>query len=88
MVYIACGSARPASKIAGDYPYLDNNPERVIVTGGSQEALYLALLSLVDEGDEVLLPNPGFVAYPTIVKMAGVAWHITKCLRRKSSCLM
>ena len=58
-------------KIAGDYPYLDNNPERVIVTAGSQEALYLALLSLVDEGDEVLLPNPGFVAYPTIVKMAG-----------------
>jgi aspartate/methionine/tyrosine aminotransferase len=58
-------------KIAGEYPYLENNPERVIVTAGSQEALYLALLSLVDEGDEVLLPNPGFVAYPTIVKMAG-----------------
>jgi len=32
--------------------------------------LYLALLTLVDEGDEVLLPNPGFVAYPTIVRMA------------------
>jgi aspartate/methionine/tyrosine aminotransferase len=35
--------------------------------------LYLALLTLVDEGDEVLLPNPGFVAYPTIVRMAGGA---------------
>jgi aspartate aminotransferase len=58
-------------KIAADYPHLEQNPERVIVTAGSQEALYLALLSLVDEGDEVLLPNPGFVAYPTIVKMAG-----------------
>jgi aspartate aminotransferase len=58
-------------KIAADYPYLDGNPERVIVTAGSQEALYLALLSIVDDGDEVLLPNPGFVAYPTIVKMAG-----------------
>jgi aspartate/methionine/tyrosine aminotransferase len=33
--------------------------------------LYLALMTLVDEGDEVLLPNPGFVAYPTIVRMAG-----------------
>ena len=43
----------------------------MIITAGSQEALYLALLALVDEGDEVLLPNPGFVAYPTIVKMAG-----------------
>lgn len=58
-------------KIAADYPHLEQNPDRVIVTAGSQEALYLALLTLIDEGDEVLLPNPGFVAYPTIVKMAG-----------------
>ena len=58
-------------KIAADYSHLEQNPERVIVTAGSQEALYLALMVLVDEGDEVLLPNPGFVAYPTIVKMAG-----------------
>jgi aspartate/methionine/tyrosine aminotransferase len=33
--------------------------------------LYLALLTIVDAGDEVLLPDPGFVAYPTIVRMAG-----------------
>ena len=58
-------------KVAGDYAYLEQRPERVIITAGSQEALYLALLALVDEGDEVLLPNPGFVAYPTIVRMAG-----------------
>jgi len=58
-------------KIASDYAYLESKPERVIVTAGSQEALYLALLTLVDDGDEVLLPNPGFVAYPTIVRMAG-----------------
>ena len=58
-------------KIAGSYPYLNDNIEKVLVTAGSQEALYLALLSLVDDGDEVLLPNPGFVAYPTIVQMAG-----------------
>ncbi|HET9711188.1 MAG TPA: aminotransferase class I/II-fold pyridoxal phosphate-dependent enzyme [Pyrinomonadaceae bacterium] len=58
-------------KVAADYPYLEGKPERVVITAGSQEALYLALLALVDEGDEVLLPNPGFVAYPTIVRMAG-----------------
>jgi aspartate aminotransferase len=57
--------------VAGDYSYLDDDPNRVIITAGSQEALYLALLTLVDDGDEVLLPNPGFVAYPTIVRMAG-----------------
>ena len=58
-------------KVAAEYPYLEGKPERVIITAGSQEALYLSLLALVDEGDEVLLPNPGFVVYPTIVKMAG-----------------
>ncbi|HET8783448.1 MAG TPA: aminotransferase class I/II-fold pyridoxal phosphate-dependent enzyme [Pyrinomonadaceae bacterium] len=57
--------------VAHDYPYLGDDPNRVIITAGSQEALYLALLTLVDDGDEVLLPNPGFVAYPTIVRMAG-----------------
>src|SRR2546421_3309181 len=59
------------ARVASDYPYLENDPNRVIITAGSQEALYLALMSLVDAGDEVLLPDPGFVAYPTIVRMAG-----------------
>ena len=58
-------------KVANDYPYLQAKPERVIITAGSQEALYLALMTLVDDGDEVLLPDPGFVAYPTIVQIAG-----------------
>ncbi|MFL6208303.1 MAG: pyridoxal phosphate-dependent aminotransferase [Pyrinomonadaceae bacterium] len=59
------------ARVAADYPLLQNDPDRVVITAGSQEALYLALLTLVDEGDEVLLPDPGFVAYPTIVRMAG-----------------
>jgi aspartate/methionine/tyrosine aminotransferase len=58
-------------RVASDHPHLKLAPEQVIITAGSQEALYLALLTLVDEGDEVLIPDPGFVAYPTIVKMAG-----------------
>ncbi|MCA1695092.1 MAG: aminotransferase class I/II-fold pyridoxal phosphate-dependent enzyme, partial [Actinobacteria bacterium] len=58
-------------RIAADYRQFGLTPERVIATAGSQEALYLALMTLVDEGDEVLLPDPGFVAYPTIVRMAG-----------------
>ena len=58
-------------KVAAAYPYLEGKPERALITAGSQESMYLALMSLVEEGDEVLLPNPGFVAYPTIVQMAG-----------------
>ncbi|HYY98171.1 MAG TPA: pyridoxal phosphate-dependent aminotransferase [Pyrinomonadaceae bacterium] len=58
-------------RVAADYGCLNLAPEQVVITAGSQEALYLALLTLVDEGDEVLIPDPGFVAYPTIVRMAG-----------------
>ncbi|HKS27362.1 MAG TPA: aminotransferase class I/II-fold pyridoxal phosphate-dependent enzyme [Pyrinomonadaceae bacterium] len=58
-------------RVARDYPALNLTPDEVIITAGSQEALYLALMTIVDEGDEVLLPDPGFVAYPTIVRMAG-----------------
>jgi aspartate/methionine/tyrosine aminotransferase len=58
-------------RVAYDYSHLNLSAEQVVITAGSQEALYLALLTLVDEGDEVLIPDPGFVAYPTIVRMAG-----------------
>lgn len=58
-------------RIAGDYPHMNLSLEQTVITAGSQEALYLALMTLVDEGDEVLIPDPGFVAYPTIVRMAG-----------------
>jgi aspartate/methionine/tyrosine aminotransferase len=57
--------------IARDNSALGLEPEDVIVTAGSQEALYLALMSMVDHGDEVLVPDPGFVAYPAITQMAG-----------------
>jgi len=58
-------------RVAHDYPHLNLSPDQVIITAGSQEAMYLALMTLVEAGDEVLIPNPGFVAYPTITRMAG-----------------
>jgi len=58
-------------RVASDYPQLGLSSDDVIITAGSQESLYLALMTLVDADDEVLLPNPGFPAYPTITRMAG-----------------
>jgi len=65
------GLQRLRELVASDYPQLRATADQVVITAGSQEALYVALMTLVDHGDEVLLPNPGFVAYPTIVRMAG-----------------
>lgn len=70
-------------KVASAYPYLESKPDRVLITAGSQESMYLALLSLVEDGDEVLLPNPGFVAYPTIVQMAGGTANYYRLPREK-----
>jgi aspartate aminotransferase len=57
--------------VAGDYPHMNLSPEQVVITAGSQEALYLVLMTLVEPGDEVLIPNPGFIAYPVITRMTG-----------------
>ena len=58
-------------RIASDYPHLNLSTDQVIVTAGSQESLYLILRTLVEAGDEVLIPNPGFIAYPMIARMVG-----------------
>jgi aspartate/methionine/tyrosine aminotransferase len=68
---LQAGLAALRERIAGDYPHLNLNGDRVIVTAGSQESLYLILRTLVEEGDEVLIPNPGFIAYPMITRMVG-----------------
>lgn len=47
---------------------IDVVPEEVIVTCGSQEALFLATLALVDPGEKVLVPNPGFLVYIPMVE--------------------
>ena len=58
-------------KIVSDYPHMNLNLDQVIVTAGSQESLYLILRTLIEEGDEVLMPDPGFIPYPILTKMAG-----------------
>jgi aspartate/methionine/tyrosine aminotransferase len=57
-------------KIAASYPHLDLQPNQVCVTVGSQEAMTAAFLAIVDTGDEVLIPNPGFPAYENCVKIS------------------
>jgi aspartate aminotransferase len=43
----------------------------VVVTVGSQEAIFAALLCLADPGDEVLFPDPGYPAYPVVAELVG-----------------
>jgi len=56
-------------KIAAQYPHLNLPRTGVVVTCGSQEAMTAAFLSIVDVGDDVLLPNPSFPAYDACVRI-------------------
>lgn len=58
-------------KIAASYPHLNLEPNQVCVTVGSQEAMTAAFLGVIDEGDEVLVPNPSFPAYENCIKISG-----------------
>jgi len=44
---------------------------QVIVTNGGKQAVFQAVATIVDEGDEVLLPAPYWTTYPEVVRLAG-----------------
>ena len=50
---------------------LDITVEQVLVTNGGKQAVYQAFATIVDKGDEVLLPSPYWTTYPECVKLAG-----------------
>ncbi len=48
------------------------DPEtEILITVGSSEALYLAATAILDPGDEVIIPQPSYVAYPAEVVFTG-----------------
>jgi aspartate aminotransferase len=44
---------------------------QIICTAGAKQALYNACQALLDDGDEAVIPNPYWVSYPDIVRLAG-----------------
>jgi len=47
------------------------DPANVIVTNGGKQAVFQAFASIVDEGDEVILPAPYWTTYPEAISLAG-----------------
>src|SRR5512140_2392731 len=46
-------------------------PEMVVVTPGGKPVMFFVILALVDPGDEVLYPNPGFPIYESMIRYIG-----------------
>ena len=47
------------------------DPAEVVITPGAKPIMFFIILALVDEGDEVIYPNPGFPIYESMIHFAG-----------------
>ena len=50
---------------------LDIRPEQVVVSPGAKPNLFFPVMALVEPGDEVIYPDPGFPTYEAMVRLAG-----------------
>jgi aspartate aminotransferase len=50
---------------------IEVGPEQVVVTPGGKPIMFFTILALVDEGEEVMLPNPAFPIYESMVDFVG-----------------
>ena len=46
-------------------------PEQVMVTPGAKPVMFFSILALVDPGEEVIYPNPGFPIYESVISFVG-----------------
>ncbi len=56
---------------AGRQRGLTIHPEEVVVSPGGKPNLFFPTLALIEPGDEVIYPNPGFPTYEAMIKVAG-----------------
>ena len=59
-----------ADKTARDSGYIVT-PDQVLVTNGGKQAVYQTFATLLDDGDEALLPAPYWTTYPEAIALAG-----------------
>jgi len=50
---------------------IDTTPEQVVVTPGAKPIMFYAMLALINEGEEVIYPNPGFPIYESMARYVG-----------------
>ncbi len=55
------------------------SPEQVVVFHGAQNALYSAVICLLDQGDEMIVPEPMYVTYEAVVGASGARMVTVPC---------
>jgi len=59
-----------AAKLKADNE-LDYTPQQILVSAGVKQSLYNLTQTVLEEGDEVIIPAPYWVSYPELVKLSG-----------------
>jgi aspartate/methionine/tyrosine aminotransferase len=72
--------------VVGKDKNLDIKPEEVVVTPGAKPIMFFSMLALVDEGDEVIYPNPGFPIYESVIEFLGAKAVPIKLEESKEFC--
>lgn len=81
---------------------IDINPDNIITTCGASEALMLSLMAIVNRGEEVLIPDPGFVSYKSLTQLCEAKYvpmkldeefnidieEIKTCITDKTKCII
>ena len=63
-------------RFGAEYP-----PEHIIVTVGASEGIDLAMRAVCEPGDEILVPDPGYVSYVPAVQLSGAVPVPVRCVQ-------
>ena len=59
------------AKYVSETRKIEVKPEHIVVTPGAKPIMYFVITACVDEGDEVIYPNPGFPIYESVIQFVG-----------------
>ena len=62
---------KAVAEVCGKDKGLTISPDEVVITPGGKPIMFFAILALVDDGDEVIYPNPGFPIYESVIEFVG-----------------
>ncbi|MGA7732228.1 MAG: pyridoxal phosphate-dependent aminotransferase [Chloroflexia bacterium] len=62
---------KAVAEYAGKNRGLEFDPENVVVTPGAKPIMFYTIMALIEPGDEVIYPNPGFPIYESMINFLG-----------------
>jgi len=62
---------KTVAEVVGKEKNIPVSPDEVVITPGGKPVMFFSILALIDDGDEVIYPNPGFPIYESVIEFVG-----------------